>query len=95
MKPDCRNAKNAPVDSQNFECHIKFYFSLHFLVQGGNSVKSHLTWIKFELKLDIHVFLMKYLYLPFQPYTFIPSKVRERKLKRTTLNMIKYLPQFN
>jgi hypothetical protein len=52
-----------------------------FLFKRDNSVKNQQTITKFEL--DLHNHMMN-LYMQFQPYTYIQTKVREQKLKITS-----------
>jgi hypothetical protein len=56
--------------------NLKFQFFSKF--KRGNSVKNQWTITKFELDLRIS---MTKLHTQFEPYTYIQTKVRERKLK--------------
>jgi hypothetical protein len=57
------------------ERKLKFY--IFFFIQEDNSVKNERTIPKFEIDLRIP---MMNLHVQFQPYTYIQTKVRERKL---------------
>jgi hypothetical protein len=56
--------------------NLKFQFCSKF--KRGNSVKNQWTITKF--KLDLHI-PMTNLHMQFEPFTYIQTKVRERKLK--------------
>jgi hypothetical protein len=56
-------------------CAQKISFSK---VKWHNFFKFHLTMTKLQLGL---YFLVKYLHMHFQPYKYIPTKVKEQKLK--------------
>ena len=62
------NTTNAPARSQNF----KYRIFKSFPSSKGITVKNHRTTTKFELDL---YFLVKYLHMQFQPYTYIPKKL--------------------
>jgi hypothetical protein len=66
------HASKQKLESVNW----KFQFFSKF--KKGNSVKNQWTITKFELDLRIP---MKNLHMQFEPYTYIQTKVRERKLK--------------
>jgi hypothetical protein len=54
------------------------FFLFFFWFKRDNSVKNQQTITKF--KLDLRISMMN-LYMQFEPYTYIQTKVRERKLK--------------
>ena len=66
------HASKQKLESVNW----KFQFFSKF--KRGNSVKNQWTITKFELDLRIP---MTNLHMQFEPYTYIQTKVRERKLK--------------
>ena len=66
------HASKQKLESVNW----KFQFFSKF--KRGNSVKNQWTITKFELDLRIS---MTNLHMQFEPYTYIQTKVRERKLK--------------
>jgi hypothetical protein len=57
---------------------INWKFQFFSKLKRGNSVKNRWTITKFKLHLRIP---MTNLHMQFEPYTYIQTKVRERKLK--------------
>jgi hypothetical protein len=76
---------------------VNLKFQIFSKFKRGNSVKNQWTITKFELDLRIS---MTNLHMQFDPYTYIQTKVRERKLKFisrgiTLLKIIRTWPNLN